>query len=116
LNDIISTGLGICGFNLRGVPKFEHLPKIQDGVRRLQNHLLIDPFQMDRGAKIAASKAVLLASALKQGIAIDFETYTAAPAQIDRLRAAQLPAAMAQYARLKQILPDAFHYLSKVTA
>jgi len=116
LDDIVSTGLGICGFNLKGVPKFEHLSKIQDGVRRLQNHLLIDPFQMDRGAKIAASKAVLLASALKQGIAIDFETYTAAPAQIDRLRDAQLPTAMAKYARLKQILPDAFHYLSKVTA
>ena len=29
---------------------------------------------------------------------------------------AELPAAMGQYSRLKQVLPDAFYYLSKATA
>lgn len=116
LNDIIQTGLGICGFNLRGAPKFGDSSLIIDGVQRLQNHLLREPFKMDRGAKIAASKAVLLASALRHDAATDFDTYTGTPAQVEFLREAELPGAMAQYARLKQVLPDAFYYLSKVTA
>jgi hypothetical protein len=113
LHDIIQTGLGICGFNLRGAPPFDNSPQIADGVSRLQNHLLSDPFKMEREVKIAAAKTVFLASSLLNDQILEFETYTGSEEQLEELRGAELSTIHSAYNRLKGILPEAFFYLYK---
>lgn len=113
LQDIIETGLGICAFSLKGAPSFDYENEVLDGVKRLKNHLVRDKFRMDREAKIAAAKAVLLASSLLSGQALPFEIYTGSDEQLEELKTAELTDLCLGYNRLKVVLPDAFFYLNK---
>lgn len=113
LHDIIETGLGICAFSLKGPPSFNREQEMLDGVKRLRSHLIRDSFTMVHEAKIAAAKAVHLASSLLSGKAFPFEVYTGSEEQLEELETAELSGLCRGYNRLKVVLPDAFFYLNK---
>jgi len=81
--------------------------------RRSNASLLSDPFNSEREVKIAAAKAVLLATSLLNDQALEFEIYIGSEEQLEELRTAELSTIHSAYNRLKGILPEAFFYLYK---
>ena len=64
IEDTFSTGIVICGLGLKGVPKNKHAEILADGIGKISSHLVNTRFRIEE-AKIAASRAMLLAALLK---------------------------------------------------
>ncbi|MCX7044294.1 MAG: nucleotidyl transferase AbiEii/AbiGii toxin family protein [Candidatus Sumerlaeota bacterium] len=112
LNDALQTARLICQTALRGGETTDRTHLLEQGRKRLQNHLVANRFSQDE-AKIAASKAACLAAALKCGLdgrlLSDLRYREGARSS---LRDTVLADGVLN--RLKKSSPEAFHYWRQV--
>lgn len=64
IEDTFRTGITICGLGLKGILKDKHAEILADGIGKISSHLVNTRFRIEE-AKIAASRAMLLATLLK---------------------------------------------------
>jgi hypothetical protein len=105
LDDIFNTTLCIC---LQGQTEKEHFILLQDGIKRIQNFIHSENYNLD-SAIINASKTAYLAMLLKHGI-INIEKY-GNPQQLTNWIIS--PPLNTKLNKLKKSLPEAFFYLYK---
>ncbi len=95
-----------------GKPETAMVSDLIDGIKRLQNHLVRDPFRTDLEAKIAAAKVCLLTRILDNTVTPDPESLTfTLETHSDFIREYQLKDS-APLNRIKSTLPEAFYYLA----
>lgn len=113
LDDTIDAARALC--TAPSDPRAVHTPHqqlLRSGQRGLGSHLLTEPFSFDRHARVAASRAALLATMFKHGITdqVPREIAATVPAPID-LGRIRLSAANADlYAILRPNAPEALYY------
>jgi len=111
LDDTIRVAYLLSSRGLRGVIDSEEAGLLQDGVRRLQNHLVRDKFRFNIEAKISAAKAALLAQLIRTEAtdkAIESLRYNSD--QVEELKQIKLTGNLSSLNRLWKTNPEAFHY------
>jgi len=113
LADTLNACLGLTGSRVKSAPAaFTDTPLLLDGFTRLTSHLT-QPRLDDKGRRILAARAGVLAAHLRAGRSYDFATarYTGSPEQIAAMRSATLNGTPhAWLDRLKAANPEAYHY------
>ncbi|MBU4304339.1 MAG: nucleotidyl transferase AbiEii/AbiGii toxin family protein [Candidatus Omnitrophica bacterium] len=66
LDDTFETSVKLCGIGLRGMSADKESAILQDGIKKIDSHLVNVAFRLE-DAKIAASRAALLAAILRRG-------------------------------------------------
>lgn len=111
LQDIIKLCLGICSIRLKGFQSNSDTSNIEDGLSKMQNHLIQDKFRMDTEAKIAASKVFCVANTILKNRDFNFEKNRYSEDRNKEINSFQLPDPYGRLNRLKTVLPEAFYYL-----
>ncbi|MCC5844931.1 MAG: hypothetical protein JJU05_11825 [Verrucomicrobia bacterium] len=95
-----------------GKPETALVSDLINGIKRLQNHLVRDPFRTDLEAKIAAAKICLLTRILDGTVTPSAESLTfTLETRSDLVREYQLKVDQ-PLNRIKTTLPEAFYYLA----
>jgi len=110
LQDTIDTCFSLLQIRLKGFRSNEVSDFIEDGIRKIDSHLLNDKFRVDAKAKITASKVFCIACLLLQGKNLDFKKDLYKSNTIEELINVSLLAPYERLNRLKPILPEAFYY------
>ncbi len=109
MEDTLQTGIAICGLGLRKEPVFRHAKLLMDGIGKISSHLVNTRFRLEE-AKIAASRAVLLAALFKtQSRERDLKDVGWNPKHMSRLPALMLDPPFENLNRIKSIIPEAFY-------
>lgn len=109
IEDTFRTGIAISGIGLKGVPKDKHAEILTDGIGKISSHLVNTRFRIEE-AKIAASRATLLAALLKthpkdhalKGVRWD-------PKRVSDLVPLVLKPPFDNFNRIKALIPEAFY-------
>jgi len=115
LSDTIHSSCYYCGLRLnKNFPNSEDAVKLHDGTRRLSGHLVGKIPDFNGQMKIAAAKAVLLSSAIRNE-KTDFSLmdFRYGKEKIEEIKANDLTGEFAGLTRLKNTYPEAFYYLLK---
>ncbi|HBM17448.1 MAG TPA: hypothetical protein DD381_14060 [Lentisphaeria bacterium] len=111
LDDSVETALEVCRMGLRGHKASDISGYLDDGIRKLQNHLISNPFRPNIEAKISASKAFALFKMIR-GNSFDLMTeyglYIQSEKQIELIRSNSIDSTID---RLKKTNPEAYYYL-----
>jgi hypothetical protein len=112
LSDTIKTSCNYCGLLLKNFPDHEDAIKLRDGTGRLSNHLVGEIPDLISQMKIAAAKATLLSSVIRNG-RTDFSLTDIqySKEKIEEIKANTLTGEFAGLTRLKNTNPEAFYYL-----
>jgi hypothetical protein len=111
LDDTIQASLKICGINLKGLVADEQSNILLDGIKKISSHLVNTRFRLEE-AKIAASKAVLVAAAIKAGkVDKPLSELRFNPDQISDLKSLSLTGELSRFNKLISLTPEAFHNL-----
>ena len=113
LQDTIDTCVSLLQIRLKGFKNNEVSNSLEDGIKKIDSHLLNDKFGTDSKAKITASKVFAIASLLKNGHSFDFSNELFQHDKIHELANINLPDPYKRLNRLKPILPEAFYYIWK---
>lgn len=111
LQDTINTCLSLLQIRLKGFKSDKVSDFLEDGIRKIDSHLLNDKFSVDRKAKITTSKIFCIANLLLNGKDFDFKNIFHQSDKIKELIDVALPAPYERLNRLKPILSEAFYYL-----
>ncbi len=110
LNDTIRTCRNFCG--MQYIPENDDTRKLRDGTARLSSHLVGRVADLNAQMKIAAAKALLVASTIKNGntgdLLIEFRYDKQ---KIQEIAVFELTGEFAGLTRLKNTNPEAFYYL-----
>ena len=109
LNDTIQTSYLICQLDLKNSIENEKTEELRRGMRQIGSYLLNARFTL-REIKIAASKAALLASALKSSNKLNPLPMRFDDTKITNMSEMQLDKTYEVLARLRFNLPEAFYY------
>ena len=114
LADTLHACLGLTGSRVKSAPAISYpdTPLLLDGFTRLTGHLTQARLD-DKGRRILAARAGVLAAHLRAGRSYDFAAarYTGSPEQITAMRSATLNGTPhAWLDRLKAANPEAYHY------
>jgi hypothetical protein len=111
VEDTLHTGVKVCGFGLRGVPRDKHSEILADGISRISSHLVNTRFRLEE-AKISASRAVLLTALLKTQPEEDaLKKFRWSPHRISELPPLMLKPPLESLNRIKALIPEAFYNL-----
>lgn len=111
IEDTFRTGIVICGLGLRGVPKDKHAEILTDGIGKISSHLVNTRFRLEE-AKIAASRAALLAVLLKaQPKDHAFKDLRWNSKRVSDLVPLMLKPPFDNLNRIKSLIPEAFYNL-----
>jgi hypothetical protein len=113
LQDTIATCLNLLQIRIKGFKRNQITDHLDEGIKRISSHLLDDNFNVDSKAKITASKVLYIASSIKNGNAINFNTDKYSEDKFSILEEITLPKPYERLNRLKPILPEAFYYIWK---
>jgi len=113
LQDTINICYDLLQLRVRGGTPTVNTNYLEDGVRRLQSHLVQDNFRTDNEAKIAASKVFCIANRLLKEKPIDFDEERFTPDAVGILEDILLSSPYEKLNRLKAVLPEAFYYIWK---
>ncbi len=109
IEDTFRTSIVICGLGLKGVPKDKHAEILTDGIGKISSHLVNTRFRIEE-AKIAASRAMLLAALLKthpkDRALKDFRWD---PKRVLDLASLMLKPPFDNLNRIKALIPEAFY-------
>lgn len=111
LHDTLTTSQNYCGLLLKKFPTHEHAVKLQDGIKRLSNHLVGTIPDLQSQMKIAAAKAALLSILIKNNrtdILLPSLLYN--EEKLGEIRSTDLTGKFAGLLKLKSINPEAYHY------
>lgn len=109
LDDTFETGIKLCGIGLRGVPAGKEVAILQDGIKKIDSHLVSLAFRLE-DAKIAASRAALLAAILRRGAkSKKLSNLRWKPEEVSRLVPLLLSGHMERLGRIKATIPEAFY-------
>ncbi len=111
LQDTIDTCHNLLQIRLRGYKNNLAADFLEDGIRKINSHLLDDKFTTDTEAKITASKVFCIANLLLNEKTLDFNKSLYEDKMIESLADINLPAPFQRLNRLKQIIPEAFYYI-----
>ncbi len=111
LQDTIDTCLVLLQIRLKGFKGNEVSDYLEDGIRKIDSHLLNDKFAVDKKAKITASKVFCIANLLLNEKTFDFGKDLYQSNAIQKLADINLPEPYKRLNRLKPILPEAFYYI-----
>ena len=111
LQDTIDTCHNLLQIRLRGYKNTLAADFLEDGIRKINSHLLDDKFTTDTEAKITAAKVFCIANFLLNEKTLDFNKSLYKDKMIESLAAINLPAPFQRLNRLKQIIPEAFYYI-----
>ena len=111
LQDTIDTCLTLLHIRLKGFRNNKISDYLEDGIRKIDSHLLNDRFSTDKNAKITASKVFYIAKLLLDGKKMNFAEARYQDDRIKMLADVRLPAPYERLNRLKPILPEAFYYV-----
>ena len=108
LDDTFSAAIKLCGIGLKGIKDDAHSIELKDGIARISSHLVNARFRLEE-AKIAASRAALLAAALKkQRYDPNLPALRWTPGRPLSQAGIDLPISLVHLSRLKTFLPEAF--------
>ncbi len=111
LEDTFETGIKLCMMGLRGTTAGREAVILQNGIGRIVNHLINTPFSLSE-AKVAASRAVLLAALLRSGSGgHDLRVLRWKQQDVERLESLSLIEPLERLNRIKQTSPEAFYNL-----
>ena len=111
MQDTIDTCFSLLQIRLKGFKSNEASDFLEDGIRKIDSHLLNDKFRVDAKAKITASKVFCIAHLLLHGRNLDFDKDLYQSNKIEALINVSLRAPYERLNRLKPILPEAFYYI-----
>ena len=111
LDDTFETGVKLCGIGLRGMPAGKESAILQDGIKKIDSHLVNVAFRLE-DAKIAASRAALLAAVLKKGAkSKKLSDLRWKPEEASSLVPLSLAGPLERLGRIKAAIPEAFYNL-----
>lgn len=114
LEDTLKTSYLICQIDLRRAVEDERTSEIRLGIRQISGYLLQGRFSLTE-AKIAASRAAFLASAIKSGGQnVQLKDVRYDKTKERSLVEATLPEPYERLNRLKTVISECFYYWSKV--
>jgi hypothetical protein len=109
IEDTFRTGIAICGLGLKGVPKDKHAEILTDGIGKISSHLVNTRFRIEE-AKIAASRATLLAALLKTHPKDHaLKDFRWDPKRVSDLVPLMLKPPFDNFNRIKALIPEAFY-------
>lgn len=111
LQDTIEICLDLCQLRLKGFKNTKDTNYIEDGLKRLDSHLVREKFRTDNEAKITAAKVFCIANTMMNNKNFDFNNSRYNPDIIEKIKNIQLPAPYERLNRLKPILSEAFYYI-----
>jgi len=111
LQDSIDTCLALLQIRLKGFKNNEISNHLEDGIRKIDSHLLNDKFTINDKAKITASKVFCIANLLLNEKAFDFDNNLFQDSKIKLLADVNLQEPYNKLDRLKPVLPEAYYYL-----
>ncbi len=111
LQDSIDISLALCQIRLKGFKISEDANNIDDGIRKLESHLVKEKFTTDAKAKITAAKVFFIANAIKMDKSISFDEIRYSSEKIELFKNITLSFPYDKLNRLKPILPEAFYYI-----
>ncbi|MEA1986141.1 MAG: nucleotidyl transferase AbiEii/AbiGii toxin family protein, partial [Candidatus Marinimicrobia bacterium] len=111
LKDTIGTCHELLQIRLKGYKKNNISNYLEDGIKKLDSHLLNDKFNTDLKAKITASKVFCIANSLLNEMNFNFPTDKYNKDKIESLKEISLQNPYSRLNRLKPILPEAFYYI-----
>lgn len=113
LEDTLQTGIRVCGLGLRGIPRDKHAEILSDGIKKISSHLVNTTFRLEE-ARIAASRAVLLAALLKtESKEHGLKGFRWDPKRVSELPSLMLKTPWENLNRIKALTPEAFYNLYK---
>ncbi|MDP2929982.1 MAG: nucleotidyl transferase AbiEii/AbiGii toxin family protein [Candidatus Omnitrophota bacterium] len=111
LDDTFETGIKLCGIGLRGVSAGKEAVILQDGIKKIDSHLVNAAFRIE-DAKIAASRAALLAAILRKGAKNKkLSDLRLKPENVSNLVPLLLTGSLKRLGRIKATIPEAFYNL-----
>ncbi|MCK5537907.1 MAG: hypothetical protein KAI79_13860, partial [Bacteroidales bacterium] len=111
LQNTIDTCFSLLQIRLKGFKNNEVSDFLEDGIRKIDSHLLNDKFAVDTKAKITASKIFCITHLLLNRKSLDFGKDLYQSNEIKMLADISLPEPYKRLNRLKPILPEAFYYI-----
>ena len=109
LDDTIQASLLLCGINIKGSVTDEQSGILLDGIKKISSHLVNTRFRLEE-AKIAASKAALIAAAIKTGnIDKPLSKLRYNPDKVSDLKSFSLTGELSRLNKLLNLTPEAFH-------
>ncbi|MGD9157996.1 MAG: nucleotidyl transferase AbiEii/AbiGii toxin family protein [Desulfobacteraceae bacterium] len=111
LQDSIDTCLALLQIQLKGYKNNAVSDYLQDGIKRINSHLLNDKFSIDSKAKITAAKVFCISNLLLKEKTFDFSKDKYSDDKIELLKETILPEPYNRLNRIKPILPEAFYYI-----
>ncbi len=109
IEDTFRTSIVICGLGLKGVPNDKHAEILTDGIGKISSHLVNTRFRLEE-AKVAASRAMLLAALLKaQSKEHVFKEFRWNPKRTAELTPLILKPPFDNLNRIKALIPEAFY-------
>ena len=111
LQDTIDMCLNLLQIRLKGFKADKISNYLEDGIKRIDSHLLNDKFSTDSKAKITASKVFAVANLLKNENNFDFNSELFQNENIRELANINLSKPFNMLNRLKPVLPEAFYYI-----
>ncbi len=115
LDDSINTSFLICQLDFRGSIKNDHTKELQDGTRRIKNHILGGHYSL-LNAKEDASKVACIASLIRdKRLSTDMKKIKLDRKDIDRIKDINLPGEFSILNKLKAISPESFYFWAIAT-
>lgn len=111
LQDSIDTCLALLQIRLKGYKNNATSDYLEDGIKRIDSHLLNDKFSADSKAKITAAKVFCISNLLLKEKTFDFSKNRYSDDKIELIKEITLQEPYTRLNRIKQILPEAFYYI-----
>ncbi len=108
LNDTLDAALCLCAHRLKGVADHPDALHLEEGIRRINSHLVNYRFNLN-DAKVAAAKTALLAKLIIGDSGSSLLPYRTIP-ELESLRSLIIEGDWKRLNRLKATIPEAFYY------
>jgi hypothetical protein len=110
LEDTVETAYLFCQSRLKGSKEHKGIEEMHRGLKQIHSYLLGVPFHIEE-ARIAASKAALLATIIQQEKKnLDMNSIRYSPAKIEEIREVSLKSRLEILNKLKETQTEAFYY------
>jgi hypothetical protein len=109
LADTIETSIKLSGIGLKGFISDRFTDLLRDGISKITSHLINTRFRLDE-AKIAASRAGLLAALIKKDDSPkSISMYRFGNQDLKKIASLKLPKRLEHLEKIRNLIPEAFH-------
>ncbi len=111
LQNAIDTCLALLQIRLKGFKSNKISNYLEEGIRKIDSHLLNDNFKTDEKAKITASKVFCIANRIFNNKTFDLIAERYGKSKIGQIKNIKISEPYERFNRLKPVLPEAFYYV-----